>query len=209
MKIVDANRADHRLIDEVAGSLHQWAHRGADDPDAETDRADLIRWLRVFLVGHHLRSEEVLFSALAEHGEVPGDRGPLVVLRGEHGTMADKVARFAEGAADDAEEIAKELAAELWQHLDKEESVLLPESERRLIDGGIRELDPPRPTDDVEAARALGLELVRRLPPMDDPDLIRGEGCIPCSAFASECHGIEAEWWSDWERAHYAGLDEG
>ncbi len=123
--------------------------------------------------------------------------------------VADKVARFAEGAADDAEEIAKELAAELWQHLDKEESVLLPESERRLIDGGIRELDPPRPTDDVEAARALGLELVRRLPPMDDPDLIRGEGCIPCSAFASECHGIEAEWWSDWERAHYAGLDEG
>lgn len=209
MKIVDDIRNDHRLIDEVAGSLHRWAHRGADDPDAATDREDLSRFLRVVLVGHHHRTEEKLFTALVEHGEIPGDRGPLVVLRGEHETMADQVASFAAGAADDAEAIAIELAAEIWQHLDKEESVLLPEAERRLIDGGIRKLDPPPSTDDVEAARTLGLELVRRLPPMDDPELIRGDGCVPCSAFASECHGIETEWWSDWERAHYAGLDEG
>lgn len=209
MKIVDEIRNDHRLIDEVAGSLHRWAHRGADDPAAVKDRADLSRFLKVVLVGHHHRSEEALFCALVEHGEIPGDRGPLAVLRGEHEAMADLVVSFTAGAAGEAEGIAKELAAEIWQHLDKEESVFLPEAERRLIDGGIRKLDPPRSTDDVEAARALGLELVRRLSPMDDPELIRGEGCIPCPAFAGECHGIETEWWSDWERAHYAGLDEG
>jgi hemerythrin-like domain-containing protein len=209
MKIVDEIRNDHRLIDEVAGSLHRWAHRGANDPDAATDRTDLARFLRVVLIGHHHLCEEKLFNALVKHGEIPGNRGPLVVLRAEHETTAEQVARFAAGTAEDAEGIARELAAEIWQHLDKEESVLLPEAERRLIDGGIRELDPPPSADHVEAVRALGFELVRRLPPMDDPELIRGEGCIPCPAFAGECHGIEAEWWSDWERAHYAGLDEG
>ncbi len=93
--------------------------------------------------------------------------------------------------------------------MDKEETVLLPEAERRLIDGGIRDLEGPPLSDEQQAALELGRELIRRLPPMDDPDLIRGDGCIPCSAFGETCHGIETEWWSDWEKEHYRSLDEG
>ena len=115
----------------------------------------------------------------------------------------------AAGACAESESAARRLAAEIWQHLDKEETVLLPEAERRLIDGGVRELEGPPASDEVETARVLGLELIRKLPPMDDPDLIRGDGCIPCAAFGDTCHGIETEWWSDWEMEHHRGLDEG
>lgn len=209
MKIVDEIRRDHRLIDQVAGSLHTWARRGADHPAAESDRMDLVRFLRVFLIERHHRCEEILFNALVEHGEIPGDCGPLVVLRSEHEAVTPIVARLAGDATGAVEGVAVELADEIWQHLDKEESVFLPEAERRLIDGGVRELAAPPATDEVEAARALGRDLVRRLPPSDESDLIRGDGCVPCPAFAETCHGIETEWWSDWERAHYAGLDEG
>ena len=210
MKIVDELRRDHRLIDEIAGSLNRWANRGTDHEEAEGDRRDLVRFLRTFLLEHHHRTEEVLFDALIEHAEIPGHRGPIAILRREHDRAAAMVDRFAAlDGGDEAGEAAQALAAELWQHVDKEESVFLLEVERRLVDGGVRHVEVPPISDDVETVRDLGAELVRRLPPLDDFEVVRGDGCIPCEAFATECHGIEAEWWSDWERLHHAGLDEG
>jgi hemerythrin-like domain-containing protein len=210
MRILEEIREEHRLIDEVTGSLFFWADRGSKHPDAADDLRDLIGFLRVYVHGSHHHREEILFRALAEHGEVPGDHGPLVILAEEHESVPKVLDELAAaGACSQSEATAKRLAAEIWQHLDKEETVLLLEAERRLIDGGIRELAGPPASDEVEAARVLGLELVRRLPPMDDPDLIRGDGCIPCAAFGDTCHGIETEWWSDWEMEHHQGLDEG
>ena len=210
MLIVDEIREEHRLIDEVTGSLFFWADRGWEHPDAADDLKDLIHFLRVYVHGCHHHREEVLFKALVEHGEVPGNHGPLVILTQEHESVPPVLDEMASaGACAESESAAKRLAAEIWLHLDKEETVLLPEAERRLIDGGIRELGGPPASDEVEAARVLGLDLVRRLPPMDDPDLIRGDGCIPCTAFGDTCHGIETEWWSDWEMEHHQGLDEG
>lgn len=210
MRLVDDIREEHRLIDQVAGSLFFWADRGSEDPGALEDLNDLIRFLRVYVHGYHHHREEVLFRALVEHGEVPGDHGPLAILTQEHDAVPPVLDGLAAaGPCGESEAAAKRLAAEIWQHLDKEETVLLPEAERRLIDGGIRELDGPAASDEELAARDLGLDLVRRLPPMDDPDLIRGDGCIPCEAFGDTCHGIETEWWSDWEKEHHHSLDEG
>lgn len=210
MRLIDEIREEHRLIDEVAGSLFFWGDRGADHEYAHDDLEDLIRFLRVYVHGYHHQREEMLFRALVEHGEIPGDHGPLMILTEEHGAVPAVLdALTANGACAESETAAKGLAAEIWQHLDKEETVLLPEAERRLVDGGVRELDGPTPSDEVEAAHALGLDLIRRLPPMDDPDLIRGDGCIPCAAFGDTCHGIETEWWSDWEMEHHRSLDEG
>lgn len=210
MKIVDEIRQEHRLIEKVAGSLFRWADRGAGHPDAPGDLSDLIRFLRVYLHGNHHQREEVLFRALVEHGEVPGNHGPLAVLADEHAAAARALDELTSmGACVEAEAGVRRLAAEIWQHLDKEETVLLPEAERRLIDGGIRDLEGPPLSEEQRAVRELGDELVRRLPPLDDPDLIRGDGCIACSAFGDRCHGIESEWWSDWEREHHRSLDEG
>jgi hemerythrin-like domain-containing protein len=210
MRIIDEIRDQHRLIDRVVGSLLFWADRGSEDPAAIEDLTDLVHFLRVYVHGFHHHREEVLFRALVEHGEVPGHHGPLAVLTEEHERMSSVLDELAAaGACAESESAARTLAAEIWQHLDKEETVLLPEAERRLIDGGIRELDGPPASDDVEPARRLGLDLVQRLPPVDDPDLIRGDGCIPCAAFGDTCHGIETEWWSDWEMEHHRSLDEG
>jgi len=210
MKILDEIRDEHRLIEQVAGSLFFWADRGSDHQDAPRDLEDLVRFFRVFLHGCHHRREEILFRALVEHGEVPGDRGPLVVLAEEHAAVLQALDELsAEGAGSEAEPAAKRLAADIWQHMDKEETVLLPEAERRLIDGGIRALDGPQLSDEQRAVGELGDELIRRLPPTDDPNLIRGDGCIACAAFGDRCHGIESEWWSDWEKEHYRSLDEG
>ena len=210
MRIIDEVREEHRLIDQVAGSLFFWGHRGWDHPDAAEDLNDLIHFLRVYVHGFHHHREEVLFEALVEHGEVPADHGPLTVLEDEHRAVPPVLDELAAaGACAESSSAAKSLAAEIWQHLDKEDTVVFPEAERRLIDGGIRELDGPPPSDEVKTARALGLDLIQRLPPMDDPDLIRGDGCIPCAAFGDTCHGIESEWWSDWEMEHHRSLDEG
>lgn len=209
MKIIDALRREHRLVDNVAGSLLQWALAGPDRPDVDEDQRDLVRFLRDFLLDYHHRVEEVLFEALAEFAEVPADSGPLVVLRREHAATAAAVDRLDASAPEKAAAIARELASEVRQHIDKEESVLFREAQRRLVDGGLRELEPPPSEPELEALWALGEDLVRRLPPADDEDVVRGDGCIPCPAFAVDCRGIEAEWWSDWERSHYAGLDEG
>lgn len=210
MRILDEIRAEHRLIDEVAGSLFFWGHRGSDHLDADRDLRDLIVFLRVFVHEFHHGGEEVLFRALVEHGEVPGEHGPVAILKAEHQSVPPVLEKLAAaGPCAESEAAAKRLAGEIWLHLDKEETVLLPEAERRLIDGGIRRLEGLSPSPEVEAARELGRELVRRLPPMDDPDLIRGDGCIPCAAFGDTCHGIETEWWSDWEMEHHQGLDEG
>jgi hemerythrin-like domain-containing protein len=210
MHLLDEIRRDHRLIDRVAGSMVAWADRGVDHPEGAHDLDELVGFLRAFVVGYHHRQEEVLFGALVDHAEVPAASGPLVVLRREHESLANAVEELASaGPCSQAAELARSLAAALWQHLDKEDSVLLLESERRLVDGGIREL-PDVPADTrVEAARRAGDELSSRLPPAVHPDLIRGEGCIACAAFAEDCHGIESEWWSDWDRLHHASLDEG
>ena len=75
MRLVDDLREEHRLIDQIAGSLFFWADRGSDHPNAENDLKDLVHFLRIFLHGFHHHREEVLFRALEEHGEVPGHHG--------------------------------------------------------------------------------------------------------------------------------------
>jgi len=210
MQLLDEIRREHRLIDQLAGSLVAWARRGVDHPEAARDLEELLRFLRVFVVGHHHNQEEALFEALVEHAEIPPRSGPLVVLRREHEAAAAAVeALAAAGAGPHGPALALELAADIRQHLDKEESVLLVEAERRLVDGGIRRLASLPAGSEIEAAREAGDRLVRRLPPEDHPDEIRGDGCIVCSAFGGDCHGVESEWWSDWERMHHASLDEG
>jgi hemerythrin-like domain-containing protein len=210
MRLVQAIIRDHRLMEGVAGSLVAWAQRGPEHPDAAADLADITHFLTVCVHGSHHRREEILFTALVEHAEVPGDRGPIAILIEEHETSRTLIDELAAARPSAETAIAAvELASELLQHLDKEESVLLPEAERRLIDGGIRELDDEPVSPEVEAAVEVGRALVERLPPVDPPDLIRGDGCIVCPAFGDRCHGIETEWWSDWEREHHASLDEG
>jgi hemerythrin-like domain-containing protein len=212
MRFIDDLGREHRLVDRVAGSLVRFADEALRGATTCGDVADFVCFLRVFVGGfHHEREEQVLFPALVEHVEVPADRGPLVVMAAEHrqaAAMVDELEAAAE-SPDDAAAAARRLAHHLWEHVDKEDSVLLPEADRRLVRGGISQLESRAPTAAEEAARDLGERLTQKFPPRDDPDAVRGDGCIACSAFAETCGGIEKEWWNSWEWQHHRSLDEG
>jgi hemerythrin-like domain-containing protein len=212
MRLIDELRKEHTLVDRVAGSLIRFAERDACGNTTAEDVADFVHFFRVFVAGyHHQREEETLFTALVERAEVPADRGPLPVIEADHRAAAELVDEFeiASASGGNAADVARRLAHHLWEHVDKEESVFLPESLDRLRRNGVTRLDGREPSDQEESARELGERLTERFPPLDDLEIIRGDGCIACSAFGYTCGGIETEWWNTCERQHYRSLDEG
>ncbi len=212
MSLLDALEDEHRLVDALAGSLICCARLLEQGVAGAADVADFVCVLRGWVGGfHHRREERILFTALVEYAEVPAKHGPIPILTDEHRESAALVDALEAAAASgpEAAGIARRLAAHLWEHVDKETSVIFPEARLRLVRGGAPALSDPGPTEAEATVRELADELVERFPPEEDPDVMRGEGCIACSAFAVTCGGIEKEWWNDWEMEHYRSLDEG
>jgi hemerythrin-like domain-containing protein len=209
MQLIDELRAEHDLIERVLGSLRTFVEARVA---GEGDPADGPRFMRFFRLYaghfHHAREEDTLFVSLSRDAELPGDRGPIKVLLDDHARMAgllDAMEPLVGSTLGDDEARArlKELAVSyshsLWHHIDAENSVLLPESAERLRKHGVHEL-PSRPmTDEEREAMGLGEILLARYPPLDDPAIIRGDGCVMCPAFVESCRGLEREWWNEWE----------
>ena len=212
MRLLEEIDDEHRLIDQVAGSLIRFSERAAGGGATLDDIADFVRFFRVFVAGyHHEREEQVLFATLVERAEVPADRGPIPVIEADHREAANLVSELEQAKENrgGVAEVARRLAHHLWEHVDKENSVILPEAQDRLRRNGVTALEGRAPTPDEQAVRELGERLVERFPPKDDPDIVRGDGCIACSAFAVTCGGIEKEWWNDWETEYHRSLDDG
>ena len=212
MQLITELGAEHRLIESVAGSLVRFAEEAAKGAAGAADVADFVRFLRVFVTGyHHDREEEELFPVLVEAAEVPADRGPLAVMLDDHRAGAAMVGELEAAAAEPqrAAAVARRIAHHLWEHIDKEDSVLFPEARQRLVRSGVNRLEGRPASQEEEDARTLGERLLERFPPLDDPEVVRGDGCIACSAFTVTCGGIEKEWWSSWEREYHRTLDEG
>lgn len=212
LRLIEELVEEHRLVDSVAGALFRCAEASAAGVADPQDVADFVSFFRIFLTGyHHQREEESLFPALVEQAEVPADRGPLAAIAADHEMAATLVGDIeaAEGSPEEVSKVARRLARHLWEHVDKENSVLLPESEHRLLRHGVTRLEGRLPSAEEEAARALGEALCERFPPTEDPEMVRGDGCVACSAFTATCHGIEMEWWNRWDHEHQRSLDEG
>ena len=212
MLLLDELGQEHRLVDDVAGSLVRFSERATAGAVEPSDVADFVRFFRVFVAGfHHQREEETLFPALVDRAEVPADRGPLPAIAADHreAVLFVDALESASGDPERAAEIARRFAHHLWEHVDKEESVLLPEARERLRRNGLTRLEGREPTAEEQAAREVGERLTERFPPLDDPDHVRGDGCVVCSAFGETCAGIETEWWNTWEHEYHRSLDEG
>lgn len=207
MRLIDELRAEHDLIEAVAGAFltHLASPAGTRSP------ADTLGFLRFFrrYAGdyHHAREEDTLFTALQAQAGLPGDRGPIAVMLDDHRRMSALLDRVeAEAGATDDEAGRARLREPgtlyvhaLWHHIDAENSVLFPECAPRLRRNGVHEL-PSRPsTDEEAAARDAGQALLHRFPPSGRDDIMRGDGCIMCPAFGVTCRGIEHEWWNEWE----------
>lgn len=203
MRILEALQTEHRLIERVAGALVTFAEESPLDGAALGSFCD---FLASYADEHHHGMEEsILFRALRD-AELP-EQGPIAMLRAEHADNRAAIEALRSGA--DGGELAahaRRFCARLWEHIDKEESVLFPEIEVRLalerarLD---RELDALEPVD--ERLVQLGESLAVRFPPRTVvPGFARGDGCSACRHFGDACQGVEREWWTEteWEGFH-------
>lgn len=209
MLLIDQLRAEHELIENVVGSFRTFAERCGR---GETERGDgdgFLRFFRVF-VGryHHGREEEILFPALIAQADLAPRSGPVVSILDQHRSMARLLEELAEllqgdhtgeGRGEALVETATRYSRALCQHIDAENSVLLPESEERLSRAGVAEIPSREATDAEAAARAEGERLARLYPVRYDAGAIRGEGCVICPSYGTTCGGVEREWWNEWE----------
>ncbi|MBI2212581.1 MAG: hemerythrin domain-containing protein [Acidobacteria bacterium] len=213
MELIDTLQREHILIENVVGSLRTWASAAAAGSAPVTDGKRFMTFFRVYAGSfHHEREESVLFPALVRDAGLPAERGPIAVILDDHRRMAailDDIetilARNASGEGDVAllAELAKRYSHELWGHIDAENSVLLPESEERLRQNGIRELPCREPDERERDAMRGGQDLVAAYPPME-PDSVRGDGCMMCPAYGPRCGGVEREWWNENEWDEFA-----
>jgi hemerythrin-like domain-containing protein len=209
--LLDELRAEHELIDRVAGSLRTYAAaraRGEGDP---ADGAAFRRFFRLWAgAWHHAREEETLFPALREKAELSPARGPIAAFVEQHHEMAkvldelDPLLDRAPLGEDDARrlvDLATAYTRELGRHIDAENSVLLPESEVRLRQANVLELEGRAAAAAELAARDEGERLAGAWPFTADAGGVRGEGCVVCPSYGTTCRGVEAEWWNDseWE----------
>lgn len=210
MLFLDELRAEHVLIDRVAGSLRSFAAARARGEGGADDGAAFRRFFRLWAgAWHHAREEETLFPALAAKAELSLDRGPLAAFVEQHHDMA-KVLDAIDPLLDReplTDEEGKRLVAlvsdytrELGRHIDAENSVLIPESEVRLRQANVLELSGRAPAPEELAVREEGVRLAEAWP-FAQGDGIRGEGCVVCPSYGTACRGVEAEWWneSEWE----------
>jgi hemerythrin-like domain-containing protein len=199
MRLLDELRAEHEEIERAVGSLQAFA--ASSDRSAAEGQA-YLRFFRLYAGRfHHAREEDSLFPALVRETAAPADRGPLKMLLEAHHAMSHLLdlleAALAKGS--DPRTPAARYGRALLHHIDAENSVLFPEAETRFRRAGVLEL-PDRPPDAEEsAAREAMEELLARHPPLEIPDLIRGEGCVSCEAYGEGCEGIEREWWTELE----------
>jgi hemerythrin-like domain-containing protein len=202
MRLIAELRADHDLIEAVLGSLRTYVVARVRGGGAADDAARFVSFFRRFATWHHEREEDVLFPALINEAELP-QTGPLATLCDDHRDLArvlgEMEAAFVAGDLPRAQDRAIYYSRTLWSHIDAENSVLLPESERCLRRAGVFELDGPPPTPDQEEARADAQALLREYPPTEDRAAMRGDGCMLCPALGQTCRGLEQEWWNEHE----------
>ncbi len=209
MTFFDDLRAEHELIERVVGSLRTFVSwRAAGKPTGDVGGALLAFFLDFAGGFHHAREEGVLVPALIREVELPRERGPIAELFSQHATMekllGDAGALWVRQAwtpaeAADAVRLTTEYADLLLRHIDMENSVFFPESEARLARQGVRELESLVPSQAALRAKSAVEALISALPPTENPDLLRGDGCVMCPSMGVTCKGVEREWWTDQE----------
>jgi hemerythrin-like domain-containing protein len=211
VKLIEELASEHAVIERVAGSLRTFARQRAAGQGHGEDGPRFVEFFRLYAGQfHHAREEDVLFVALQHDAELPGDRGPIAAILDDHRRMGGLLSRMealvaappeegAEGAAQAFLDVALRYTEELWHHIDAENSVLFPESAQRLRRHAVAELPTREPTAAEEAARTAGEALVAAYPPVPEPDVLRGDGCVVCPAYERTCRGLEREWWNEWE----------
>jgi hemerythrin-like domain-containing protein len=209
MQLLADLKTEHDLIEKVLGSLRTFVNLRVRGEGNCADAADFLAFFRNYASGfHHAREEDVLFPALVNEAYLPQDSGPIPALVAQHHaiatTLADLVPLLSAASLAAKErrhllDLAIRYSRALWVHIDAENSVMLPEAENRLRRANVLELNGRAATSEETAACEAGVRLVALYPPSDDPEAVRGEGCVVCPSFGLDCDGVEREWWNEYE----------
>lgn len=217
MKLLKELDDEHRLIEEAAGSIVPLAQKIIQDGSQELkdDMRKLCRFLSEFVVNYHTKKEEkVLFQAFGRTG-IPLEKGPIYYYELEHkqhDEYSQKLLQLLEGEIKDAqavefEALAVKFCGELWEHIDKEDSVLFEEVFDRIKGKDLRILEEDlnafhKENPETDELRAIAKEIIAKHKPIHDlPEVFRGDGCMSCRHYGAGCRGIEHEWWTEneWE----------
>jgi hemerythrin-like domain-containing protein len=218
MQFVDDLRAEHEQIEAVLGALLTFVARRLRGEAAPADGGRFVRFLRGYAGAHHHHREEVvLFPVLRERLQLPEGRGPLGALIAQHRSLEatlDALAPLLEGTLEGPgerealEALATRYTRGLWAHIDAESSVLLPESEARLVRKGVQELPDVPLSAEHAALRDDGEALCVTYPPTIDHGALRGDGCVICPSYGVDCDGLEREWWNELEWSEFFERDD-
>jgi len=142
-KAIETLMSEHRLIEEVLGSLRTFVDQL--DPDQGEARARVAEYAEFFREfadrTHHGKEEDRLFGAMAQHG-FPSNGGPVYVMLQEHEIGRAHVRALAElgggsGKLSGEESNKVKNNAEgfilmLSAHIQKEDRILFPAAERAM-----------------------------------------------------------------------------
>lgn len=207
---------EHRVIEKLAGSMVNITRTLAtnDDPQLQNDLKTVWEFLTKFMIEHHAVKEENLIFKTLENTGIPGDKGPLHFYKLEHNNHTESALKLngflqktdlSESERNELKATAELFCADLWEHLDKEDSVLLTEFQERIKGKALLDLKEqyqsfmeknPIDQDLFKKVR----QLIEKYPPVELlPDVFRGDGCMSCRYYGDGCQGIEHEWWSEHE----------
>ena len=137
MNPIETLKHEHRLIEKALTALLSYAERAESGGDApRADLAKFATFIKNFAdTCHHGKEEDILFTAMTDHG-MPREFGPIAVMLGEHETgraLVRKLAALGSGegelTADETAEMgraARDFVHLLRDHISKEDGVLYP-----------------------------------------------------------------------------------
>jgi hemerythrin-like domain-containing protein len=142
MEAIEMLMAEHRIIEQVLVCLEKLADKSEAEKKLDAASAiEAVDFLRTFADKcHHAKEENRLFRMLETKGMMSRDAGPTAVMRAQHEQSRGYVRAMSEAAeaADMAGSPAKfaraarEYAALLRAHIQKEDQILYPAAERML-----------------------------------------------------------------------------
>jgi hemerythrin-like domain-containing protein len=166
---IETLKQEHRVIERGLDSLDELCRSlTTSDPENRARLGELARFFREYADRlHHAKEEDMLFSAMADHG-FSQDSGPVFVMLAEHDIGRRHVRHLREIAGgegpltrdeiDRIQENATNFTALLRGHIQKEDTVLYPAAVQVLPEAVLSELassfvefDRSAETDDLRA----------------------------------------------------------
>jgi hemerythrin-like domain-containing protein len=141
MQATDVLKSEHRVIERVLVVFEQGVKRYEEGESLELRFfKDVVAFFRGFADGcHHQKEEQVLFTAMVEHG-VPAQNGPVGAMLHEHEIgrhFLREIDRAIDRLQDGDKSATKELLENgrgyinlLKQHIFKEDQILFPMADR-------------------------------------------------------------------------------